>query len=149
MTAASTTAPRTHPLMAVHRGVPILGLCASGAGLSIASGAIHLHLWNIAYRHVPNGHLDALFMVQLILCFLGGAAVLAMRNMLAAIATAALLIGTYVGFLITRYHGWFGFDPGKAIDTSWAKWAMVVEIAGAVVLVAAAALMARDRSSAA
>lgn len=147
MTTASPSAPLTRTVVAGHRSTPIIGLCVLGAGLSVASGVIHLHLWNIAYRHVSQGHLDTLFLVQTILCFVGAAAVLVMRNILAVVATALLLIGTYAGYLITRYHGWFGFDPGKAIDTSWAKWAMVVEIVGTVVLFAAAALMARRRTN--
>jgi hypothetical protein len=143
MTATSTSTPVARTVVAGHRSTPIIGLCVLGGGLAVASGAIHLHLWNIAYRHVPNGHLDALFLVQTILCFVGAAAVLVMRNILAVVATALLLVGTYLGYLVTRYHGWFGFDPGKAIDTNWAKWAMVVEIIGTVVLFATAALMVR------
>ena len=143
---STTTASRPGNVIATpHRAAPVVALCVLGAGLSVASGAIHLHLWNIAYRHIPNGHLDKLFLVQLILCFVGAAAVLVMRNVLAAVADALLLLGTYGGYLITRYHGWFGFDPGKAIDTKWATWSMVVEIAGAVVLFLAAGLMVRGR----
>lgn len=141
MTAMSTS---TRPgIVTAHRELPVVGLCVIGAGLSVASGAIHLHLWNEFYRHISNGHLDVLFMIQAILCFVGAAAVLLLRNILAAVATAALLIGTYGGYLITRYHGWFGFDPGSGIDTSWASWAMITEIAGTVLLAAAAVLMAR------
>ena len=130
-------------LMTPHRELPVLALCVAGAGLSVASGAIHLHLWNIVYRHITNGHLNVLFMVQAIACFVAAAAVLAMRNILAAVGNAALLIGTYGGYLITRYHGWFGFDPGSGIDTNLAKWSMVTEITGMLVLVLAAVLMTR------
>jgi hypothetical protein len=136
-------------VLEAHRGIPLLALCAIGAGLSVASGAIHLHLWNEFYSDIKNGHLNVLFLVQAILCFVGAAAVLTMRNILAAVATAALLVGTYGGYLITRYHGWFGFDPGSGIDTSWATWSMVTEIAGTVVLITTAVLMARTDSTAA
>ncbi|HVT64744.1 MAG TPA: hypothetical protein VHD81_06300 [Mycobacteriales bacterium] len=136
-------------VLEAHRGIPLLALCAIGAGLSVASGAIHVHLWNIAYRDVKQGHLNVLFMVQAIACFAAAAAVLAMRNILATVGNAVLLLGTYAGYLITRYHGWFGFDPGKGIDTSWAKWAMVTELAGAVVLIVAAVAMARSDSTSA
>jgi hypothetical protein len=134
--------------MTPHRDLPVLALCVVGAGLAVASGAIHLHLWDEVYRDIHNGHLNVLFLVQAIGCFVAAAAVLAMRNVLAAVGTAALLIGTYVGYLITRYHGWFGFDPGKAIDTKWATWSMITEIAGGVVLVAAAVAMGRARQAA-
>jgi hypothetical protein len=145
VTTATTSAPLTRTVVSGHREAPILALCVLGAGLSVASGAIHLHLWNEVYRHISNGHLDTLFLVQSILCFVAAAAILVMRNILAVVASAALLIGTYAGYLITRYHGWFGFDPGKGIATSQAAWSMVVEIVGTVVLLATAALMARNR----
>jgi hypothetical protein len=134
--------------MSSHRDLPVLALCVVGAALAIASGAIHVHLWDIAYRHIKNGNLNVLFLVQAIACFVAAAAVLTMRNVLAAVGTAALLIGTYGGYLITRYHGWFGFDPGKGIDTNWATWSMITELAGAVVLIAAAVAMARIRGDA-
>ena len=134
-------------VLEAHRGITVLALCAIGAGLSVASGAIHLHLWNEVYRHIKNGHLNVLFLVQAIACFVAAAAVLVMRNVVAVVANAALLIGTYAGYLITRYHGWFGFDPGSGIDTSWATWSMVTEIAGTVVLLIAAFLMVRKSSA--
>jgi hypothetical protein len=133
--------------MTPHRDLPVLALCVAGAGLSVASGAIHLHLWNLFYRHITNGHLNVLFMVQAIACFVAAAAVLALRNVLVAVGNAGLLLGTYGGFLITRYHGWFGFDPGSGIDTNWATWSMITEILGAIVLFAAAALMLRGKSA--
>lgn len=134
-------------VLETHRGITVLALCAIGAGLSVASGAIHLHLWNEIYRHIKNGHLDVLFLLQAIACFVAAAGVLVMRNILAAVGNAALLIGTYGGYLITRYHGWFGFDPGSGIATSWATWSMVTEIAGAVILGAATILMVRKSSA--
>ena len=135
-------------VLEAHRGIPLLALCAIGAGLSVASGAIHLHLWNEFYSDIKNGHLNVLFMIQAVLCFVGAAAILAMRNILAAASTALLLLGTYVGYLVTRYHGWFGFDPGSGIDTSWATWSMITEIAGALVLIAAAMMMVRKDATA-
>ncbi len=43
-------------------GALIWLLCLCDAGLLIASGLVHLHLWDIAYRHVPT--LDVLFLVR-------------------------------------------------------------------------------------
>ncbi|HEX3899607.1 MAG TPA: hypothetical protein VHW74_10585 [Mycobacteriales bacterium] len=146
MTTATTSAPTSHTVVSGHRDLPIVVLCVIGAGLSIASGAIHLHLWNEVYRHISNGHLNTLFLIQAILSFVGAAAVLAMRNILAVVATGALLIGTYIGYLITRYHGWFGFDPGKGIATTDAAWSMILEIVGTVVLLVTAALMVKRPS---
>jgi hypothetical protein len=131
-----------------HRTNPILLLCVVGAGLTVGSGAIHLYLWDHFYRHITTGHMNALFLVQWILCFVGAAALLAMRNLLAVLATAALLAGTFIGFLIAKYHhgGLFGFAiPGFS---SWeTQWTTVLEIVGTVVLLATAALMARRPSN--
>jgi hypothetical protein len=124
-----------------------LGLCAVGAGLTIASGAIHLYLWNDFYRHITTGHMNELFLAQSILCFVGAAALLAMRNLLAVVANAALLAGTFIGFLIAKYHGGglFGFAiPG--LNTWETQWTTVVEIVGTVVLLGLAALMLRSDS---
>jgi hypothetical protein len=135
-------------VFATHRATPILALCALAAGLTIASGSIHLYLWDHFYRHITTGHLNALFLVQWILCFVGALSLLVMRNLLAVLANAALLAGTFIGFLIAKYHGGglFGFAiPGFS---SWeTQWTTVVEIAGTVVLLATAALMAKRRPS--
>lgn len=147
-TATAPTTSRTRVVIEPHRGLTLLVLCALGAGLTIASGAIHLYLWDHFYRHITTGHMNTLFVVQWILCFVGAAALLAMRNLLAVLANAGLLAGTFIGFLIAKYHhgGLFGFAiPGFS---SWeTHWTTVVEIAGTVILLATAALMAREHRS--
>jgi hypothetical protein len=71
----------------------LLYLC--DAGLLITSGLIHLHLWDVAYRHVKT--LDVLFLVQVVLCLLAALAVLITRHVLVVLAAAALMAGTMVG----------------------------------------------------
>jgi hypothetical protein len=77
------------------------------AGLLIASGAIHLHLWEIAYRHVKT--LDVLFLVQVVLTWLAALVLLATRRALIAAGCALLMAGTIVGFVLARSVGIFGF----------------------------------------
>jgi hypothetical protein len=77
------------------------------AGLLIASGLIHLHLWDIAYRHVKT--LDVLFLVQVVLTLLAAAAVLTTRHLLVTVGAAILMAGTIVGFVLARTVGIFGF----------------------------------------
>jgi hypothetical protein len=77
------------------------------AGLLIASGLIHLHLWDIAYRHVKT--LDVLFLVQVALTLLAAAAVLTTRHLLVTVGAAILMVGTIVGFVLARTVGIFGF----------------------------------------
>jgi tryptophan-rich sensory protein len=134
---------------APHREISVVALCVIGAALMVTSGAIHLHLWNDFYRHIHTGHLNVLFMFQWILCFVGAAALLGMRNLLAAVAGALLLAGTFVGYLIARYHhgGLFGFYLGPTFSSWEATWSMISEIAGTVVLLVTAAVMSRSRAA--
>jgi hypothetical protein len=82
-------------------------LYAADAGLLVASGLIHLHLWDIAYRHVRT--LDVLFLVQVVLTLLAAAVLLATRRPLVAAGAAVLMAGTVAGFLLARTAGIFGF----------------------------------------
>jgi hypothetical protein len=82
-------------------------LYVGDAGLLIASGLIHLHLWEIAYRHVKT--LDVLFLVQVVLTLLAAAILLATRRPLVAAGCALLMAGTITGFVLARTVGIFGF----------------------------------------
>jgi len=83
----------------------LLYLC--DAGLLIASGLIHLHLWDIAYRHVRT--LDVLFLVQVVLTLLTAVVLLATRRLLVTVGAALLMAGTIAGFILARAVGIFGF----------------------------------------
>jgi hypothetical protein len=82
-------------------------LYLTDAGLLLASGLIHLHLWDIAYRHVKT--LDVLFLVQVVLTLLAAIILLASRRLLVVAASAALMAGTIIGFVLARTVGLFGF----------------------------------------
>jgi hypothetical protein len=145
MTTLQTDRTPTRTIASGHREGSVVALCVVAAALTVTSGAIHLHLWNDYYRHISTGHMDVLFVFQWILCFVGAAALLLMRNLLAVTAVAALLAGTFIGYLIARYHvgGLFGFYLGPNFGSWEATWSMVVEIVGTLVLVLTAALMLR------
>ena len=113
----------------------LLYLC--DAGLLIASGSIHLHLWFIAYRHVKT--LDALFLVQVVLAFLAALALLATRRLLVMLASAALMAGTIAGFLLARTVGIFGFR--LTFSSTEAYIVLVVEAAAVVLLTCTAWLI--------
>jgi hypothetical protein len=121
----------------------LLALCAVDAALLVASGLIHLHLWNIAYRHVTTGHLNVLFMVQVISCFVAALSLLVLRRAIVAVGSAALMAGTFIGFLISRYRtaGLFGFHVG--FSSADAKWALAIEITATVLLLATTMAMLR------
>jgi hypothetical protein len=106
----------------------LLYLC--DAGLLVASGLIHLHLWDIAYRHVKT--LDVLFLVQVVACLLAAIALLATRRLLVVAGAAALMAGTMVGFVLARTVGIFGFRLTFSSGLAWTV--LVVEGAALVML---------------
>ncbi len=109
------------------------------AGLLIASGLIHLHLWDIAYRHVKT--LDQLFLVQVAACLVLAIALLATRHVLVVAAAWLLMAGTIVGFLLARSVGIFGFK--LTFTTGLANTVLIVEIAGVIMLAITGLLMRR------
>ncbi len=85
--------------------------------LAVASGAIHLHLWDLAYRHVKT--LNALFLVQAIGTFVAAIVLLVTRHFLIAAGCALLMAGTIVGFLLAKTVGIFGFKLPYITTEAW------------------------------
>jgi hypothetical protein len=126
----------------------IWALCIVDAALLLVSGAIHFHLWRGPYRHLTVGHINDLFLLQVIGCLVVAIAILATRHVLAVLAGAALMAGTFIGFLISRYRtaGLFGWhDP---YNTSYSRWALIVEIAGTVLMLITAWVLSRSAKAA-
>jgi hypothetical protein len=103
--------------------LPVLALCIVDAGLLITSGLIHLHFWNIAYRHVPT--LGPLFLVQVIATLLIAVALVATRRLIVVAAAFLLMGGTIVGFILVRTVGLFNFKLG--FTSGLAATVLVVE----------------------
>jgi len=117
----------------------LLYLC--DAGLLITSGLIHLHLWDIAYRHVKT--LDVLFLVQTALCLLAALTLLITRQLLVVLGAAALMAGTIVGFVLARTVGIFGFHLTFSSGLAWTV--LIVEAAGVLMLLLTAAVLWQRR----
>jgi hypothetical protein len=128
-TQGAHTRPRT------NGALWLLYLC--DAGLLVASGLIHLHLWDIAYRHVKT--LDTLFLVQVVLCLLAAIALLAFRRVIVVLAAALLMAGTIVGFVLARTVGIFGFH--LTFGSGLAYTVLVIEAAAVILLGITALLM--------
>jgi hypothetical protein len=126
--------------MAAPRGIALLTVRVGGAALLIASGLIHLRLWDIAYRHVKT--LDVLFLVQFAGCIVLSLVVLALPRLLVLAAGAVFMAGTIVGYFLARTRGIFGFKLGGPAS-GLANWALIVEAVGIVVFVGGAWLLAR------
>jgi hypothetical protein len=118
----------------------LLYLC--DAGLLVTSGLIHLHLWDIAYRHVKT--LDVLFLVQVALALVAAVALLVTRHLLVVLGAAALMAGTIAGFLLARTVGLFGFH--LTFSSGLADTVLVVEAAAVVLLVLTGLLQRKQRS---
>lgn len=101
------------------------------AACMIASGLIHLHLWDIAYRHVAT--LGPLFLVQTLAAFVGAVALVATRLTLVMVGSVLLMGGTMVGFVLADTVGLFGFTLPEV--TVWAYLALASEAIGSALLV--------------
>lgn len=113
------------------------------AGLLITSGAIHLHLWDIAYRHVAT--LGPLFLVQGIVAIVLALAILFTRHILLVAAGVALCVGTIAGFITADTVGVFGFKLPYITGEAWTV--LVVEIVAIIALAATGAMLLRRRAA--
>jgi len=143
MTATTRNTQGQHTRPRTSAALWLLYLC--DAGLLVASGLIHLHLWDIAYRHVKT--LDVLFLVQVAACLLAAIALLVFRRLIIVLGAAALMAGTIVGFVLARTVGIFGFH--LTFSSGLAYTVLVIEIAAVILLGITAWLMPRPARSAA
>ncbi len=124
-------------------GSLLLLLFTSDAGLLVASGLIHLHLWQIAYRDVPT--LKVLFLVQVAAAILAALVLLATRRLIVVISSAALMAGTIVGFILARTVGIFGFH--LTFSSGLAYVVLVIEAVAVLMLALTAWGMVTDTRS--
>jgi predicted lipoprotein with Yx(FWY)xxD motif len=116
-----------------QRSWPLLWLRLVGAGLLIATGAIHLDLYLTGYRTIPM--IGWLFLLQVIVAFFLAAAVGLIGSRLAAAAGALFALATLGGYLLSLWFGLFNF---REIRTTAGIVAGVIEVAAFAVLAALA-----------
>jgi predicted lipoprotein with Yx(FWY)xxD motif len=116
-------------------------LRVTGAGLLIATAAIHLDLYLTGYRTIPT--IGWLFLLQVIVGFAAGLLVLATGNRLAAAFGAVFALSTLGGYLLTVQFGLFGF---REVRTTAGIVAGVIEVAAFAVLAVLAATPAAPQS---
>lgn len=119
-----------------HRWAVNLATWAAAA-LMVVSGYIHLHLWDVAYRHVAT--IGPLFVLQGVAAFVFAVGAALLRRVWTALISAGTMIATLAGFLISVNYGLFGFQDA-AFSGSNAIGAFAVEIASAVLFLAAVAI---------
>ena len=150
---ATATHPSTdgepHPMLArlwmdgsSHRWLVNVTTWAAAA-LMVVSGYIHLHLWDIAYRHIAT--IGPLFFVQGVAAFVVAVGTAVARRVWTALIGAGTMIATVAGFLISVNYGLFGFQDSFAAHNSVA--AFVIEIASAVLFLAAVGLSITGRAA--
>jgi hypothetical protein len=118
------------------------GLVLLSAALMLVSGFVHVHLWDIAYRHVAT--LGPLFLVQAISALVLAVLLVATRRGAVVLAALGLMAGTIVGFILVLTVGLFGFTLHEI--TNYAVIAVVVEGLAVVLLAAAGLQLLRRRS---
>jgi hypothetical protein len=116
-------------------------LAVIDGGLLVASGLIHLHLWDIAYRNVAT--LGPLFLVQAIAALVLAVAIVATRHILAVAAALALVAGTIAGFFLARNVGLFGFK--LTFTSGLATTVLVIEVIAVIALALTGGLLIRTR----
>lgn len=121
--------------------VALTALIAAGAALTVYSGYIHLYLWGrqpYPYRDIPT--IGPLFLLQGIAAIVVGLLVVVTRRFFAVIIGAGLLAVSVAALVIDVEVGMFGFQDSWSVP--YATSTLHAEIAGAVVLLTAAAMLA-------
>jgi hypothetical protein len=132
-----------HPTGSTTRRVVITLALVIGAALVAWTSAIHLHLWDTGYRHIPT--IGPLFLVQGVAGAVIAVVLVVSRRLLAVVAAAGFMIATIGGLLLSVYVGLFGFMD--SLSAPFAGLTLIVESAGSLILAGAAiALLAGTRA---
>lgn len=122
----------------------ITTLILAGAVLTVISGVIHLHLWGEANGYRQISVIGPLFLAQGIAAVLIGLATAVTRRLIVVLAAAGTLVATVAGLVITIEYGLFSFR--ESWGAPYVRSSLYEEIAGAVLLLIAAAALARPQT---
>jgi hypothetical protein len=129
------------PAGSVAARVAITVLIGAGAALAVYSGYIHLKLWGTGafpYKKIPT--IGPLFLLQGIAAILIGLLVAVSRRLWAVLIGAGLMVVSVAALVYDVEVGMFGFKDSWSVP--YAKSTLYEEIAGAVVLLIAAGVLA-------
>jgi hypothetical protein len=137
---ASLLLRRPGDLASLGSRVVITLVIAAGAVCTVGSGVLHLYLWGkqYGYRDVPT--IGPLFLIQGIAAILVGLLVILSRRVAVLLVGAGLLAASVVALVLAVAVGLFGFRDSWLAPYAWTTF--YEEIAGAVLLLAAAAVLA-------
>jgi hypothetical protein len=136
-------AERTDDRRAGHprAGANLVALRAVAAVLVIATGAIHLYLYQDGFSSVPT--IGGLFLANFVVAVALGLAILVRGRALWSLLGAGFCLGTLVAFLVSVRWGLFGYQ--ETLRGAWQERAAVVEVAAAIACVVLAMLSLRRR----
>jgi len=123
-----------------------LVLIAGGAACTVYSGYIHLYLWGreqYPYRDIPT--IGPLFLLQGVVAIVIGLLVVISRRVGALLLGAGLLVVSVAALVIDVEVGMFGFKDSWSVP--YATTTLYEEIVGAVLLLAAAAVLVWSRGA--
>jgi hypothetical protein len=116
-------------------GVNVIAARVVAAALVIATGAIHLYLYQDGYSSVPT--IGRLFLANFVVAVVLGLAVLVRGRWIWGLFGAGFCLGTLVAFLVSVHWGLFGYQ--ETFSGAWQQRTAAVEIAGTLACLAVTA----------
>lgn len=110
--------------------IAVLVLRLASVGLLTGVGWIHLHLWQIGYRHVPS--IGPLFLSAAIGAPVVAAALLLRPSRLFGVVGFGLAVGILGGLVVSVNVGLFGFT--ESLRAPFVVESIALEVAGAATL---------------
>jgi hypothetical protein len=104
------------------------------AALVIATGAIHLYLYQDGFSSIPT--IGPLFLANVAAAVVLGLAVLVRGRWIWSLLGAGFCLGTLGAFLVSVHWGLFGYQ--ETLSGAWQQRAAAFEIAGAIACLALA-----------
>ena len=135
LAAAVLTAPTGPPVRRVAAHAALLG----GAVAVASSGLVHLYLWADGYRNVAT--IGPLFLAQGLAGLVLAVTLVAYPRTFTAGLAATYLLASVTALALSATRGFFGFMD--TLDAPWATPALLVESAGALLLILGGALAFR------
>ena len=109
--------------------IVVLVLRLASVGLLTGVGWIHLHLWQIGYRHIPS--IGPLFLSAAIGALVLAAALLLRPSRLLGLLAVGLALGIVAGLVLSVNVGLFGFT--ESLRASFVIESIALEVGAAVV----------------
>jgi hypothetical protein len=110
--------------------IPLLFLRLVSVGLLSALGWVHLHLWQVGYRHIPT--IGPLFLVAAVGTVIVAVVMLVWPSRFVGLLGLGTVMGILTGLIVSINVGLFGFTESSSAP--FAVESIVLELAAAVTL---------------